>query len=244
MSKPAYSSEDVLVYDDVLPDDAFARLYRHLGSLNYTSVHRDGWRKVWRLHDGNPLRGRTVWYRPGEQPPTTNFFPTGSPVDDLIAWIAEREDDIAAVVGTASADWTRLSFTPWIYPVGSGLSMHRDGTTYSGAFTYFAHHEWRLHWGGQLLVLDPRTQPQVASAARSAPVAFDDRQESLRAFDPGFALTIFPKPNRIAFLSPRALHLLTRVDTNAGQQSRISVAGFFHRNVPPSGPDAPRAVSS
>jgi Rps23 Pro-64 3,4-dihydroxylase Tpa1-like proline 4-hydroxylase len=54
------------------------------------------------------------------------------------------------------------------------------------------------------------------------------------------ARTIFPKPNRIAFLSPRAMHLLTRIDTNAGQQARISVAGFFHRNVPPPGTGAPQ----
>jgi hypothetical protein len=64
-------------------------------------------------------------------------------------------------------------------------------------------------------------------------VFLDDRQESLRVFDPGFALTIFPKPNRIAFLSPTALHLLTRVDTNAGQVARLSVAGFFHRALEP-----------
>ncbi|MFE9847148.1 hypothetical protein [Streptomyces goshikiensis] len=131
----------------------------------------------------------------------------------------------------------RLSFTPWIYPAGSGLSLHQDGSEYSGAFTFFAHQEWRLHWGGHLLVLDPRTRSRMAGDGEVGPVFLDDRRESARAFDPGFALTVFPKPNRIAFLSPAALHLLTRVDENAGQAARLSVAGFFHRTPDPKTPN-------
>jgi hypothetical protein len=145
----------------------------------------------------------------------------------LVDWIAAHRDEIVPVVGAAGHAWEKLSLTPWIYPVGSGLSLHKDGAAYSGAFTYFAHPEWRLHWGGHLLVLDPRTP--VRGRQPEAPPFFDDRAESRRAFDPGFALTVFPKPNRIAFLPPGALHLLTRVDANAGQAARVSVAGFFHR---------------
>lgn len=231
MTEPSYRSDNVLVYDDVLPSAAFSKLFRHLGGLDYTSVQRSGWRKVWRLHDGDPLRARPVWYQPGQREATAEqVYPTDSAVDELVSWIAGRQVDIASVVGTAGADWTRLSLTPWIYPVGSGLSLHQDGSSYSGAFTYFAHQEWRLHWGGHLLVLDPRTRSRISSPGEIGPAFLDDRQESLRAFDPGFALTVFPKPNRIAFLSPSALHLLTRVDTNAGQAARLSVAGFFHRS--------------
>lgn len=231
--RPSYRSEDVLVYDDVLPEATFSKLFRHLGSLEYTSVHQSGWRKVWRLHDGDPLRGRTVWYRPDGR-----STPSGSAVDELVGWIAGRQHEIAEIVGTSGTDWTRLSFTPWIYPVGSGLSLHQDGTAYSGAFTFFAHQEWRLHWGGHLLVLDPRTRSRSTSGAGEfGPVFLDDRRESARAFDPGFAITVFPKPNRIAFLSPAALHLLTRVDENAGQAARLSIAGFFHRRPePPASP--------
>jgi hypothetical protein len=230
MSEPSYRSNDLLVYDEVLPGAAFTELFRHLGGLEYTSVHHEGWRKVWRLHDGDPLRARTVWYRPGQSEASrSSTYPTGTAIDRLIAWVAERQTEIASVVGTGGIEWARLSFTPWIYPAGSGLSLHQDGSSYSGAFTYFAHPEWRLHWGGHLLVLDPRTRSRTASPAEIGPSFLDDRQESLRAFDPGFALTVFPRPNRIAFLSSTALHLLTRVDPNAGQAARLSVAGFFHR---------------
>ena len=68
MIEPSYRADDIVVYDDVLPVDACSLLFRHLNGLDYVPVHRAGWRKVWRLHDGEPLRGRTAWYHPGTDP--------------------------------------------------------------------------------------------------------------------------------------------------------------------------------
>jgi hypothetical protein len=109
------------------------------------------------------------------------------------------------------------------------LTISQDGVLYSGAFTFFAHPEWRLHWGGYLVLLDPRTRSVDIANGELSPPFLGDSEESLRAFDPGFALAVLPKPNRIVFLSSTALHLMTRVDANAGQAARISVAGFFHK---------------
>jgi len=236
MTGPSYKSDDVVVFDDVLPAGQFAALLRHLNGLDYTSVHARGWRKVWRLHDGSPLTGRAGWYRPHDDPDEREIlYPTGSPIDDLITWILDRLPDLETVVG-APDTWDRMSFAPWIYPPGSGLSLHQDGVLYTGAFTYYAHPQWQLHWGGYLVVLDPRTRPVDISAGELSPPFLTDAQESRRAFDPGIGLTVLPKPNRIAFLSPTALHLMTRVDQNAGQAARISVAGFFHKRVTPPAP--------
>jgi hypothetical protein len=231
MVKPSYQDEQVVVFDDVLPAEDFASLFRFLATLDYATVHRAGWRKVWRLYDGDPLRGPTTWYRPDQGGAATVNSDRETPIDLVIEWIVERQLDIGPVVGAARTDWAKLSLTPWIYPVGSGLSLHQDGSAYTGAFTFFVHQEWRLHWGGHLLVLDSRTRSRRTSPGENAPAFLDDRQESARAFVPGFALTVLPKPNRIAFLSPQALHLLTRVDPNAGQAARMSIAGFFHREV-------------
>jgi hypothetical protein len=60
------------------------------------------------------------------------------------------------LIGRGGADWRRLSAAPWVYPPGSGLSLHQDGVLYTGAFTFFAHREWRIHWGGQ-----PEASPQI-----------------------------------------------------------------------------------
>ena len=124
-----------------------------------------GWRKVWRLHDGNPLTSRASWYysTPPAQQSQEKVFPTQTPVDALIAWIDANLPELEAVVGKPGKDWSRLSFAPWVYPPGSGLSLHRDGYKYSGAFTFFAHLEWGLHWGGHLVVLDAQTAQRTTS---------------------------------------------------------------------------------
>ena len=232
MSRLCFQSRDVVVYDDVLSPQDYTKLFRHLNSAEYRSVHHEGWRKVWRLHDGNPLRSGVAWYYPVPPSPPSNekIFPTQTPIDAIVAWIADKLPEIQAVVGTASVQWSRFSFAPWVYPTGSGLSLHRDGNKYSGAFTYFAHRKWGLHWGGHLLVLDPLTAQRAVDGGEQFPF-LSDEDETARVFNPGLALTVLAKPNRIVFLSPDAQHALTRVDMNAGQEPRLSVAGFFHKDM-------------
>jgi hypothetical protein len=231
MSRITHTSVNVVVYDDVLSPGDFAALFAHLNSLEYQSVHARSWRKVWRLHDGDPLTSKAVWLYP--EPPDDKTdepkYPTGTPIDPLVAWIAARAPEVEHLIGRGGADWRRLSAAPWVYPPGSGLSLHQDGVLYTGAFTFFAHREWRIHWGGQLLVLDPVTAPGGSPPSALMPPFLGDDQESERALSPGLALAVFAKPNRIVFLGPTAQHLMTRVDPNAGQHPRVSVAGFFHK---------------
>jgi hypothetical protein len=231
MSRLTYQTRDIAVYDDVLSPDDFTSLFRYLNSVEYRSVHDRGWRKVWRLHDGNPLTSSAGWYYGTDQPrpPGESSFPTGTPVDPVVAWISDRFPEVKSIVGSPAVEWDRFSFAPWVYPPGSGLSLHADGHKYTGAFTFFCHKEWRLHWGGHLMVLDPQTTNGFVSTGELSPPFLDDQEETARAFSPGVAVTVLAKPNRIAFLSPKAQHLLTRVDVNAGQTVRMSVAGFFHK---------------
>jgi Rps23 Pro-64 3,4-dihydroxylase Tpa1-like proline 4-hydroxylase len=216
----------------VLPRQEFAALFSYLNSMEYHSVHARGWRKVWRLHDGDPLTSKPLWLYP--DPPNTEAdewrYPTGTALDALVGWIGSRAPEVENVIGRGGSDWGKLSVAPWIYPPGSGLSLHQDGLLYTGAFTFFAHPEWRIHWGGHLLVLDATTAPIGSSSTGGVlPPFLSDDHESERALNPGLALTVFAKPNRIVFLAPTAQHLLTRVDVNAGQHPRVSVAGFFHK---------------
>lgn len=171
MSQISYQSEQAVVYDDVLPSNSFRRLFVHLNKLKYHSVHAQGWRKVWRLHDGNPLTSQAGWYyeENAEVQNDQLIFPTRTPTDELVKWIIEQSPEVELVVGKAGLAWKRFSFAPWIYPPGSGLSLHQDGVLYTGAFTYFAHPEWRLHWGGHLMVLDSKRSCGRAPAIRSIP---------------------------------------------------------------------------
>ena len=227
-----HHSPYLIVYDDVLPRDDFINLFRYINGLRFRSVHAEGWRKVWRLHDGNPLTSHTSWFHPVPQERVNNdMFPTHTPLDRLVEWITDRLSVIEPVVGCAARVWHRLSFASWIYPPGSGLSLHRDGDRYSGAFTYYAHPQWGLHWGGHFVALDPRTQGRGANQAEPSPPFLSGHEESARAFDPGLGLTVFARPNRIVFISPETQHYISRVDLNAGQSARVSVAGFFHRDA-------------
>jgi hypothetical protein len=230
MSRLTYRAQDVVVYDDVLSAADFARLFAYLNEVEYSSVHARTWRKVWRLHDGNPLTGKAHWYYPDAAPDGTDArFPTGAPIDKLIHNIVEYLPDVEAVIGRPQEAWDRFSFAGWVYPSGSGLSLHHDGYLYSGAFTYFAHPEWRIHWGGHLVVLDPSTKGVDPENSDMCPPFLSDEIEAVRVLDPGLGLTILAKPNRLVFISPMAEHMMTRVDVNAGQNARVSVAGFFHR---------------
>jgi hypothetical protein len=230
VSRVCFRSDDIAIFDDVLDDADFQFLTDYLNDIDYRSVHRDHWVKAWRLHDGNPLRSSTIWYDPRREECTLRaVFPTSSPVDALVRWVLAELPNLENVVGIAEVDWQRLSLTPWIYPPGSGLSLHHDGFRYSGAFAYFAHREWHLHWGGHLLALDPRTvRPASERVPERLPFLTDNDDAAL---EPGLMLGVLAKPNRIVFLSPKAQHLVSRVDTNAGQFARLSIAGFFQKRA-------------
>ena len=48
--------------------------------------------------------------------------------------------------------------------------------------------------------------------------------------DQGMGQAIFPKGNRIVFIGPKVYHMITRVNETAGDNVRMSIAGFFDRN--------------
>ena len=212
----------LLVLDDVLPPDVFRALLREVANAEFRSVHADRREPVWRLWDGQPLRGGSVYYDPGVQFSGSGpRYPTATSVDLLI----DRVRGVAAAnpdaVGRERLDWIALYLAAWLYPVGSALSLHRDGEKYSGAFTFFVHPRWCAHWGGELLVLPPSSRPCGYSEDRIA----DDGDNH----DPGIATCIIPKPNRLVLLGPDRPHRIARVDANAGTHARASIAGFFLR---------------
>jgi Rps23 Pro-64 3,4-dihydroxylase Tpa1-like proline 4-hydroxylase len=197
-------------------------------------VHGHGWRKAWRINDGYPLQGGTVYAAPDnllQAGPQRARYPTGTDMDLFIEQIFCVLPEVEKIIGSMGGDWFAFTASPWIYPRGTALSLHQDGHHYSGAFTYFAHSHWNVNWGGYLLVLDPQTRrPSATETPAETHLGWlDETVENRRVWDPGLARCIFPKPNRLVFISPDAEHLLSRVDANAGNHSRLSIAGFFHR---------------
>jgi hypothetical protein len=223
------STSQVRVVDDLLPAGAFAPLRAYAESIPYVFIHEQTWHKAWQLTDGLPLFGIGTHYRDdgAYSDEETPHYPTRTPLDPLLDAIRGAAGEAEAVVGKSGADWTSIVLNPFIHPRGTGLSIHRDGRIYSGAVVFYVHHEWDVHWGGHLLLLDQRT---------GADVDLDDVQ--LRTFlstdhatpvvsDPGLALCILPKPNRLVLLRGDVLHMITRIDADAGDRPRITFSGFF-----------------
>jgi hypothetical protein len=222
--KLVHARPDVVVVDDLLDPHAFAAVGRELASGHYHSVHTPRWDKAWRLGDGSPLRGGGVYYDPANSSRRPGVrYPTSSVVDEFIDAVRGLTAEHRDVVGTEGVDWAAIFLSPWLYPVGSALSLHRDGGDYSGAFTFFAHPRWGVHWGGELLLLDD--DPSGASPPSQGTTGWLEEDQVGR----GLAMCVFPRPNRLVLVGPERPHMITRVDANAGDHVRTTLAGFFLR---------------
>ena len=235
MSCIVHREPGLLVVDDLLPTAGFRQVCREVAHGDYRSVHAQKWDKAWRLWDGQPLRGESVYFDPrGAFGWTGATYPTRTFVDalvDAVRLAAAASPDIA---GTEGADWIALHLSPWLYPVGSALALHQDAGRYSGAFAYFAHARWHPHWGGDLLVSPPVPPGTPPVDAPRAPDGTDDEpwiseDAPAEPGDPGIATCVSPGPNRLVLLGADRPHRIARVDPNAGAHVRASIAGFFLR---------------
>ena len=216
---------DAVVIDDLLDKETFAAMGSELANGRYESVHSRGWDKAWRVGDGVPLRGGAVYYDPfGAVDRPGARYPTSSVVDTFIDALRALAAQHPEVVGREGRDWRTIFLSPWLYPVGSALSLHLDGGAYAGAFTYFAHPTWGMHWGGELVLLDD-DDDFVTPGAQLGVTGWLRRDE----VGPALGTCVFARPNRLALLGPQRPHLIHRVDLNAGDHVRTSLAGFFLR---------------
>jgi hypothetical protein len=222
MRRTVLAEPGLLVVDNLLPPHALDEIRFEMSKGDYRSVHLPAWRKVWRLWDGEPLRGAAVVYDPQSlYTREARRYPTFTSVDLLIDEIRRAAADHPDTVGVEGRDWKAVYLAPWLYPVGSALSRHVDGARYSGAFTWFAHPRWGVHWGGELVVEPPDDGQTIAPELE--PWMLDDGTDC----GSGIGTMVSPLPNRLALIGPNRPHRIARVDPNAGARVRSSIAGFF-----------------
>jgi hypothetical protein len=227
-------AEEFAIYDDFLPGEAFKALATYANNSTYHQVHRNEVRKVWRLHDGLPLQGATAFLRAeaGTGNAAADASTGVSPLTKFLERLDAVVNDCSDLVGRRAKHWKKVSAAPWIYPAGTGLSLHADSARYSGSYTFFLHQNWGLHWGGYLMVFNPakyhNSEARVPYSEGFVLPWLSDEVETAQFAEPGLALAILPRPNRLVVIAPTAYHMIARVDANAGQNARVSVAGFFH----------------
>jgi len=239
--RKVFESVHGIVFDDFLPDDVYQKLYHYACTADYEHINTTGRiQRVWRLRDGFPLRSQFNLFHFADEskcpdPKPDWAYPTNTNLDLFAENMGKVSAEAAAVIGNRGIDWDRYSVTSWIYPRDTALSLHDDGSgVYSGAFTYFLNPHWDIHWGGLLMFIDPSASKALQDFKTPRNVHdyykkkwLDSEDENAFVWDPGFAQCIFPKRNRIVFIHPESYHFVTKVTADAGENARISFAGFF-----------------
>jgi hypothetical protein len=239
--RKVFESIHAIVFDDFLPEDVYQKLYHYACTADYEHINTTGKiQRVWRIRDGFPLRSQFNLFhfideskRPFPKPDWA--YPTNTALDNFAERLSKLSTDAASVIGQRGKDWDRYSVTSWIYPRDTALSLHDDGSgVYSGAFTYFLNPHWDIHWGGLLMFIDPRASEALQNFKTPRNVHdyykkkwLDSSDENAFVWEPGLAQCIFPKRNRIVFIHPESYHFVTKVTADAGENARMSFAGFF-----------------
>lgn len=239
--RKVFESIHGIVFDDFLPEDVYQKLYHYACTADYEHINTTGKiQRVWRLRDGFPLRSQFTLFdfvdeskRPFPKPDWA--YPTSTALDSFAERLNHLSTEAASVIGKRVKDWDRYSVTSWIYPRETALSLHDDGSgVYSGAFTYFLNPHWDIHWGGLLMFIDPRASKALQNFKTPRNVHdyykkkwLDSSDENAFVWEPGLAQCIFPKRNRIVFIHPESYHFVTKVTADAGENARMSFAGFF-----------------
>lgn len=237
-----YESQDVTVYDNFLPEAVYEKLYEFSVATDYKHINTTGnVQRVWNLDNGFPLRSNWNHYYEvlnQKKHPAESTYPLNKPNDLFIEHLNALAPTVQNIIGVPGIDWAHYSLTSWLYPPNTGLSLHNDGSNYTGAYVYFMNKEWRIHWGGLLMVLDRMANDSIEAHKKEHNSHKFHREKWLHesehndyAMEVGFARTILPKRNRIVFIAPDAYHIVSKVLPSAGDNVRMTLAGFFNRGV-------------
>jgi hypothetical protein len=242
--KPVFESAQLRVYDDVLSADAWRQVWTVLQLERYESIQSGQWLKVWRFTDGAPLASVPMVYGKLREPgsPGVRPYPSRTGLDAVMDSVLEQRSELEPLVGREGHDWVALSARSYLYKAGMRLAWHQDQSIYSGSFIFFAHREWNVLWGGELMVADEScrgadlgngsvvTGGSLASATTTRiPQFLENERENAALSALGMGRYIVPKPNRLVVLAGGHPHQINAVHPDAGQHLRCTVSGFFHR---------------
>lgn len=203
------SSSKFVVYDNVMPENEWASVWKYVETENYSFPHIGKWEKVWRLTDAMPMAGPCFDH--SKRP----FHNALDLVHFYVTKTAERHPEI---VGT---EWNEIHFRSYLYPRGTKLSWHNDNG-YEAAAIFYSHPKWGASWGGELMIAEtPPETEQIMSLDRSS----EDRLINSIAM----GQFIGAKPNRLVITTKNVWHSINRVDIDAGDNIRNTIVAFFKK---------------
>lgn len=200
-------TDAVCVIDNILKDSVFKSVWAGLQDEQFNPPQVGGyWHKVWRLTSGSPVWGKAYSAKPTNP---TNYL---SPLWDAFQEVYSKYPGY--VTQPAS-----LTITPYIYPPGSKLPWHTD-SGYKGAFTFYAHPRWGATWGGELMIAANKESKKYR-------LTLDHSWEDEYLLKEGHGIYIACKPNRLVIQKPDVWHGMNRIDSDAGDNLRVSIQGFW-----------------
>jgi Rps23 Pro-64 3,4-dihydroxylase Tpa1-like proline 4-hydroxylase len=201
------------IYDDVMNDEEFKKVWDYVQNEEYVYSHVNNWIKVWRLTDGRPVGSKS--YKLSDSP-----FRNG--LDLVIEKVLEGAKKNDHLLG----DWDEIHFRSYLYSRGTKISWHND-FAYTGACIFYTHPKWASSWGGELMVAEtPENVPDPPNASSH----LDHRWEDAVMEAYGMGNYITPKPNRMVFTAGNVWHSVNRVDEDAGDHTRCSIVCFFQKS--------------
>ncbi|STX50144.1 proline hydroxylase [Legionella busanensis] len=232
------NNEVFAVIDDFLAPPDFEKTWNFIQTEKFKFVHSSKWVNAFSLEDGAPLWGNITISHPRPEPCTTEqIYPTNTTIDLFIAELLANSAEFSHLIGVKGSDWDFFYARPYLYPRGAGLSWHTDGKyRISGAYVYYCHPVWDMHWGAELLI-NPIPQqdfeyPEVTLMDdKKKKVGFHLSSNKLNNYiGDGIGYYIVPKPNRLVIFRNNILHCIKKVENAAGNHVRASVTGFFMSN--------------
>ncbi len=238
VAKVTSQTDSFTVIDGLLSPEERERLWNYFQIQPLNPVRQLGLQGHWLLEDSGALRGPTVgWgYKWDAQ------YPTGAPIDHVIKAVVDTSELFAESVGRYDVDWKIFSAMPTLYQAGQGLVWHRDSEDNVGSWIYYAHPDWNIEWGGELLLADARDLPREYGvyfhrlrATRDLPAPppwqshLDNEDANNLLMARGFGSFVTPKPNRLVVIKGGTAHAIAKITPAAGRHVRASIGGFFKK---------------
>jgi len=220
---PCLVTEHVAVYDDFLSVSDQLEIRRYLDSARFRRILPDAWGKAYRMANGDPLVGIEVLSASRERDANQHVYPTETALDLVIEGLLRANLQISELLGEQGKAWDYFTVCPYVYPAFSGLGWHSDPHS-AGAFVYYVHETWGIHWGGELLVDDSGFPCPPAPVSSRGILRNEAMQTALRS---GVGRYITPAPNRLVLLRGKTAHMIKNVEQAAGDHVRLSISGFF-----------------
>jgi hypothetical protein len=235
--KPAYEHDNFAVFDDVFDEATFAELWRYIRTERYEPLARRR-STLFGLLDGNALAGPGVLtaQAAGHDTATNNSYPTGRTIDAVVEALLDAAPELEPWTGARFDAWEYLTCTPFVYPVGAGMSWHHDSAMRSASYIFYAHPEWRSSWGGELLISTADMDDAPGQGHTQGQRVPDEKERRLTRL--GLGQFVMSKPNRLVVVRSGVLHAINKVDVSAGEHVRASFAGFFQTGERTAGPTA------